>query len=95
MDNAKLPHLQRPFDPSQLVFLLRLSTCRYESLEEHELGDEAGGSRSHGQDSSDGGLRGAELLAELKREVTKQVIAESRQVSASCPPTLLDAFRME
>jgi hypothetical protein len=57
---------------------------RYESLEGHELGDDASGSGSHGQTAGDGGLRGAELLAELKREVTKQVIVESRQVRARC-----------
>ena len=56
------------------------SICRYESLEEHELGDDASGSGSHGQLPNGGGLTGPELLAELKREVTKQVIAESRQV---------------
>ena len=70
------------------------SICRYESLEEHELGDDASGSGSHGQLPNGGGLTGPELLAELKREVTKQVIAESRQViSAWSALVMSDASR--
>ncbi len=63
-----------------------LTLHRYESLEEHELGDDdPSGSGYHNGDGGDTGaaLRGAELLAELKRDVTKQVIGESREVRTS------------
>ena len=58
---------------------------RYESLEEHELGDDdpSGSGYHDGDGGTDAALRGAELLAELKRDVTKQVIGESRAVRAS------------
>jgi len=56
---------------------------RYESLEEHDLGDDdpSGSGYRNGEGGDTGAaLRGAELLAELKRDVTKQVIGESREV---------------
>ena len=62
-----------------------VSLSRYESLEEHELGDDdPSGSGYHDGNGGDTGaaLRGAELLAELKRDVTKQVIGESREARA-------------